>query len=242
VFDPERANTVFTNRIKPCLVNEEFSLQVPLPLSGRVAIVRVHDELSGNSGKEDGSFKVVSVKKFGLRQFLGALNMYDQNLRNFIDFAQRFCFNAGTLNANTGNETYCSRDPEKTFRLKYLPILINPNSGTEDITPARVDKYTHVFEASKKKMSEYTVPMRFCIMTHEFGHQINPDPADEKQADLTGLKIYLALGYSRIEAIETYATTFEMAPSDDNVYNRFTAVQQYIDRFYEDFYFKKQII
>lgn len=239
VFDAERANTVFTNRIIPCMVNETVPIQVPIPRSGRNVIIRIYDEMEGNR-PNSASFEIVSIKKAGLRRFLQALDLTNIKLATFIDFAERFCFNAGTLPTNTEDKVYCSLDPDKTFKLQYLPVLLNKN-GVEDVTPARVEMEGNRYEASRKRMISYTVPERMCIMCHEYAHNNeNADPNNELEADINGLTIYLALGYSRIEAIETYTNTFSLAPSNDNVYNRFTQVQQYIDDFYNEFYFKKQ--
>jgi hypothetical protein len=237
VSSAEMANTMFIDHIMPCMLNEDMELQVPMPLSPQNCIVSIYDDVTGR----DDSFKLISIKKYGLRQFLQALDLGNQKLRIFIDFAQRFCYNAGVLPANTGKEKYCSRDPDQIYKLCYLPILINPENKMEDVTPARFDTHNKWFEASKRLMSSYTVPGRFCIMCHEDGHESeNDDPANEKEADLTGLRTYLALGYSKIEAIKTYSTTFASLPVDDpNARDRYAAINNYIDDFYNEFYYKK---
>ena len=47
--------------------------------------------------------------------------------------------------------------------------------------------------------------MRMAILLHEFSHfYLNDRMEDETEADLNGLLIYLALGYPRIEAYQSF--------------------------------------
>jgi hypothetical protein len=240
VWDRDRAHTYFMDRIKPAYPGEVIPFQVQMPLSPRVACIRIYDEAIGNrdTGSET-SFKVEKVSKTGLHQFLHALDL-THKLRVFIDFAQRFAFNAGVLPTNEPGQAYVSRDHNRMFKLFYLPILVEQKTGGESVTPARVELDTKEFEVSKKKFIDLTVPERMCILCHEYSHHhLNVDMKDELEADLNGLTIYLALGYPPIEAIETYYTTFMVADTDENAYHRLPHIENFIDGFHKEFYQNK---
>lgn len=242
VFDLDRGHTYFTDRIKPTYQGEIIPFQVQMPVSPRAVQVRIYDEAIGNlPNSQETAFRVEKVSVTGLRQFLHALDL-TYNLRVFIDFAQRFAFNAGILPTNEPGYAYCSRDSEKMFKIHYLPTLVNYDTGQEHPTPARVDIYTKEFEISKKKFVDMTAPERMCVECHEYSHEyLNVDPANELEADLNGLTIYLALGYPPIEAIETYTSIFMTVPSDENAFHRLPAILDFIDGFYQEFYQNKSI-
>ncbi len=237
VWDRDKPHTYFMDRIMPANAGEVIPFQVQMPLSPRVACIRIYDEATGNRDiSVETSFKVEKISKTGLRQFLHALDL-THKLRVFIDFAQRFAFNAGVLPTNEPGEAYVSRDGDKMFKLLYQPILIDYKTGGESITPARVELGSKEFEVSKKKFIELTVPERMCILCHEYSHHhLNVDIEDELEADLNGLSIYLALGYPPIEAIETYFTTFMSADTDENAYYRLPHIENFIDSFHKEFY------
>ncbi|HEX4850070.1 MAG TPA: hypothetical protein VFV08_04645, partial [Puia sp.] len=133
-------------------------------------------------------------------------------------------------------EAYCSTDPGKIFKLQYLPILLDEN-GKESVTPARVDRYSGQYEASKVKLLPKTVPVRMCIFCHEYSHlHLNQDPSWELEADLNGLTIYLALGYPVQEAIETYEQTFAEMPTKANTVDRMPHIRAFISDFFDQFY------
>ena len=53
---------------------------------------------------------------------------------------------------------------------------------------------------------------------------------DETEADLNGLLIYLSLGYPRIEAYQSFLTTFKDTPTQENK-ERFAILNQFITNF-----------
>jgi hypothetical protein len=73
------------------------------------------------------------------------------------------------------------------------------------------------------------------ILLHEYSHfYLNSDIANETEADLNGLTIYLGLGYPIREAYEAFAITFIGFPSAQNnvrydIINRF--IREYIDEY-----------
>jgi hypothetical protein len=240
VFDPAQANTFFTDRIYPANAGEEIQLQVNMPLSPGTAIVRIMDQKYGSRSLEnETSFKVLGIKRMGLWRCLEAIDL-NGHLLSFIDLAQRFSYNAGILPTNPPGEAYCSRDIMSEFKLKYLPGLFDPDTSALVITPARIETATKIFEVSKPRFIKKTVAERMCVLCHEYSHEhLNEDPENELEADLNGLSIYLALGYPRIEAVETYYESFSEVPSDENIYHRLQPIEEYIDAFYDEFYYKK---
>ena len=76
-----------------------------------------------------------------------------------------------------------------------------------------------------------TVPMRMVILLHEFSHfYINENIDDESEADLNELRIYLGLGYPRIEASDAFTESFMGAPYEENG-RRYELIHRYITDF-----------
>lgn len=237
VQDSRRPHTYLTDRTMEVFAGEVIPFQVQMPMAPLAAQVTLYDEAIGNrDARQETSFVIEKIGITGLPKFLHAIDL-THKLRVFVDFAQRFCFNAGILPTSDTEDVYYSRDSEKMYELHYLPVLLDPKTGMEHPTPARVDIDSKEFEVSKKKFIDMTVPERFCVMCHEYSHHhMNVDPTNELEADLNGLSIYLALGYSPIEAIETYTSIFETVPTNQNAFERLPAIERFIDGFYQEFY------
>ena len=117
--------------------------------------------------------------------------------------------------------------------IEYLPQIVNQD-GKVLTTPARISKVTGRIQVSKKQFDDYTVPMRFAILCHEFSHfYVNENMDDESEADINGLLIYLGLGYPRIEACEAFLEVFEHYPSQENKM-RYDKIKNFIDNFEKD--------
>jgi hypothetical protein len=55
------------------------------------------------------------------------------------------------------------------------------------------------------------------ILLHEFSHYyLNTDMANETEADLNGLLIYLGLGYPRVDAYNVFTQVFATSPTELN--------------------------
>jgi hypothetical protein len=114
--------------------------------------------------------------------------------------------------------------------IEYLPVITNHN-GRVLTTPARISKVTGRIQVSKKQFDDYTVPMRFAILCHEFSHfYVNENMDDESEADINGLLIYLGLGYPRIEGYQAFLEVFKDAPNLDNK-KRFDRIDNFIKNF-----------
>jgi len=222
VSDAHQPSTVFTDRYKT--VEGETIFFVRLPVSGQDVLVEVYNEANGNlvSG-QDNTFEVVSITKEQLDKKLDVIDFANPLVKSFVNFATRFCYNAGSI--PTG--TYVSDD--RNFVIKYLATI--QDNGEEQTTPARIDIDNGIIEVSKRQFLDFTVPNRMAILLHEFSHvYLNDDVDDEIEADLNGLLIYLGLGYPRIEAFEVFGKTFINAPTEQNK-QRYDTIKKFIDDF-----------
>lgn len=234
VNDAEQSNTVLTNRYNIFTGDKYFFVR--MPLCPRVTEIQVFNEATGQrplaqettfemideEGKPDkvnnGIYKMPLVKKRDV------IDIGNPDVRQFITFAQQFCYNAGVM--PTG--TYENRT--RSLKIKYMPTIIM-NNGQESTTPARINEKTKIIDVSQKIFIPFTVPMRFAILCHEFSHCYqNADKYSEVEADLQGLLIYLGLGYPRFEAYQAFLETFIGAPSDLNK-KRYNTVDRFINDF-----------
>jgi hypothetical protein len=173
---------------------------------------------------------VVEIKKIPLEKRLDVVDFSNNDLRSFINFCTKFCFNAGNLSSGT----YKSSDGK--FRIEYLPTIISSKSGKELQTPARINKDSGVIQVSQKKFTPDTVAMRMAILLHEYSHYyVNKDIDNESEADLNGLLIYLGLGYPRFEGHEAYLKTFISTPTEMNKV-RYDKIKAFIDNFEKNNY------
>lgn len=225
VFDEKNPRTVFTDRYKT--VKGNYTFFVRMPISSNKVILTVYNEAVGNKKKgEDGSFMVTEVKKVPLQKRTDVGDIKNYTVSSFVDFAQKFSFNASYLDAN---QTYQSQDGK--FLIEYLPYITNSKTDKKLSTPARISKINGKIQVSKEAFDNYTVPMRMAILLHEFSHfYLNENMDDEIEADLNGLLIYLGLGYPRIEAYQGFLEVFQDTPSQQNK-NRYDI----IDKFIRDF-------
>ena len=97
VYDEYLKNTIFTNRWKT--INGECSFFVRMPISGKSALIKIWNDRLGDKKEEDNTFEVVEIKKLPLEKRLDVLDFSNANLRSFINFCTRFCFNAGHLSS-----------------------------------------------------------------------------------------------------------------------------------------------
>lgn len=220
VYDAENPKTIFTNRFKT--VDGFFKFFVRLPLTPKTLIVELSDDLRG----EDISNRITvsNIEKIGLEKRMDEVDINSYSVMCFVDFAQKFSFNASYLAPNN----YVS--DEGGYKIEFLPTIIDSN-GRELKTPARISKSTGRIQVSKKLFDDYTVPMRMAILLHEFAHfYLNENIDDEIEADLNGLLIYLGLGYPRIDGYEAFLTVFEETPTQQNK-NRYDIINKFITEF-----------
>lgn len=231
-FDSTQANTVFTDREKNVDGLQDFYIRMPLTPS-KVAI-KVYNKKNGDlpSG-QDSSFKVLDVKKMELDITLPQTRMDTSIVRNFVAFAQKFSFNAGWISAP---KDYVSS--VGTFKIEYLPFIKNNKTGEKMATPARISTKNGRIQVSQEAFLPFTIPMRMAILLHEFSHYyLNSDIANETEADLNALTIYLGLGYPIKEAYSAFIDTFMGYPTDQNK-RRYDIINKFIKDYVEEYKIK----
>jgi hypothetical protein len=224
IYDEEKPLIVFTDRYKTVRNQETF--YVRMPLTSKSVIVSIYDDAKGNLPKEkENNIKILSIDKTPLEKRMDVVDITNQSVAYFVDFAQRFCFNSAYL--ATG-KTYQSDNG--AIMIEYVDTIKNAQ-GRVLTTPARISKVTGRIQVSKKEFDNYTVPMKFAILCHEFSHfYLNDDMDNESEADINGLLIYLGLGYPRIEGYQAFLEVFKDAPNQANK-NRFDIIDNFIKNF-----------
>jgi len=227
VADAEKPNTIFTNR--HCKVDSNEGVFVRMPIAPKRAVIDVisEEELGGG---EDKNYKIVDAKKLPLKRKLTSFNHANPIIQKFVKFAEQFSAKAGYISAK--GSIYTSDDGK--FRIDYLDDITD-ESGKSIKTPARISRNEGIIEVSKVKFQKYTIPMRMAILLHEFSHfYLNTDMANETEADLNGLIIYLGLGYPRIDAYNVFTQVFSNSANELNA-NRMKIIDDFIRNFEEKY-------
>lgn len=226
VFDKNKPNTYYTRRYKT--INGVGKLIVKMPQSPKVATVQIYNTRFGNlPANKDKSFHVESINPQPLKRKKYKFQHRNPSAWKFLKFAQEFSENAGIYSA--GWSVYKSDDGK--YRIDYLDVIKDKKSGRPLKTPSRINAESGIIEVSKKHFQNYTVPMRMAILLHEYAHVfMNKVPADEVEADLNALWIYMAMGYPTIEAHQAFLYVFKTTPTGLNG-QRYKKIKQFIDNF-----------
>lgn len=233
-YDKDQANTKFMDAVK--VIDGEQDLYIRMPLSPNFLIINIFDDSKGETSEDDNTFKVVDIKKMDLDVTIQKTKMDTSLVRSFVTFAQKFAYNAGWLPP----KDYFSAT--RQFKIEYMPVITSMQ-GKVLATPARISTQNGRIQVSQQAFVPFTIPMRMAILLHEFSHYyLNSDIADEVEADLNALTIYLGLGYPIKEAYAAFGETFLGAPTQLNK-NRYDIIngfiRDYIDEYkIEDVYAK----
>ncbi len=203
VEDAEVQDAMLTDR--DCVVDGEKEYLVKLPISPDIAKI----SLVGDRGEERG-FGIEDVKVKKLDPNYSNPNFNKDEVKSFINFAEEFSYEAGSIPAEAEYES-----DDGVFNIKYLNNI--KSNGEIVATPARISQNDGLIEVSKSDFLRYTVPMRMAILLHEFAHYyLNDVMEDEMEADRNSLELYLGMGYPRIDAYNVYLDVFENSPSELN--------------------------
>ena len=200
--DPTRRNThYFRRKVAFKVVAKDApayrKIEIPMPLSPELLEVEIYNK---DTGDDEGFF----VETFEVGPMPPAQLWAKPDIHRFIDFAQKFAQKAGY--ARTGFH----QDRDAEFLLQYLP-QIKDATGRTMVTPARTHRATGRHQVSKELFRQFTIPIRFFILLHERAHFTLPT-REEKPADLEALKIYLELGFPKIEAVYAATKVFGLHP------------------------------
>jgi len=225
VRDANMPKTVYTNRYKT--VNGEFSFLIRLPITPKVLAISVYNQKNGNMPEgKDKTFSLVEKRYIPLITKVRLFDFKNPLIRSFVQFALEFSQAASYISA--GQSVYVSDDGK--FRIDYADVIKDSKGGVLR-TPARISQDTGRIEISKQRFNEFTVPMRFITLLHEFSHYyINKDMSREDQADFNALLIYLGLGFPRIEAIQAFTEIFVKSPHMVNA-ERWLKIKKFITEF-----------
>jgi hypothetical protein len=225
--DKNQANTEFTNTTK--IIDGEQDMFIRMPMSPNVLVISITNTAIGERPRiQEDTFEVLDILNNELDVTIGRTNMNTPLVRSFVNFCQKFCYNAGWLPP----KDYYSKNNQ--FKIEYLP-QIKGNNGNILKTPARISTANGRIQISQEAFIPFTVPMRMAILLHEFSHfYLNSDISDEVEADLNALTIYLGLGYPIKEAYAAFGQTFVGSPTQLNK-NRYdiinTFIRDYIDEY-----------
>src|SRR3990172_7917282 len=129
VNDARQANTVFTNRYN--IFEGEKNFYVRLPMSPTVAEVQVFNDIIGNRPlKEETTFEMIGqgIEGLPLVKKMDMVDMANPDVKDFVKFAQQFCYNAGVL------ETGTYQNGRRNLTVKYMPAIFQKD-GKESSTP-----------------------------------------------------------------------------------------------------------
>lgn len=217
VYDKNKDKTIYSDRTAKIKGKEMFIVR--LPQSPRVATIRV---ISNSKRVEVGNPKEVPLKTK-----LSAFDHKNPTIISFITFAQEFCENASVLDAD--GAVYLSDDGK--LRIDYVDAIINPRTGKEMNTPARISIKRGIIEISKNKFIDYNIQERMAILGHEFSHfYLNKNVRDETEADINALRILLGMGYSRTEIAKIFLKVFHQSESKDNQ-RRYLIIKNFLQNF-----------
>lgn len=222
IYAEDKPNIVFTDRY--ATVEGHKTFYVRLPMTSENVIISVYDKAKGNLPKaQENNIRILEVNKTPLEKRLDVVDIENMVVANFVDFAQRFSYNAPYLQ---DNKTYQSDNGQ--FLIEYLPIIKSSKTGKNLTTPARISRVAGRIQVAKEYFDKYTVPMRFAILCHEFSHfYVNDDIDNESEADINGLLIYLGLGYPRIEGLQAFFEVFKESDSQQNL-NRMKIIEKFV--------------
>lgn len=215
-IDNNQPDVVYINRNGEIAGYREFELS--FPQTPNLMALSIANRKYGNSN--DGKDKSFKITKFEVKELKTCPLWADEDIRNFVKFAQYFSANCNSLSAGDYKPSIYRSDDGK-FCIDYFNKIRDTDTGAFVGTPARVGHNTGVIEVSKVDFEQYSIPMRMVILLHEFSHKymnpkINREIGDEVSADINALNIYLSLGYPLIEAQYAFLKVFRGANNEFN--------------------------
>ena len=222
VKDNNRPNTYYTNRYG--FVNGRKSFFVNMPQAPEVAKVIVYNDELGLR-RRDKSFRAkIRTKPLNLTP-----PPMSKKTKAFVKFAQEFADECGYLSSSPNGDRYKSNNGK--FIIDYFDYIKSKADGEKINTPARISQLTGRIEVSAEAFRKYTIPMRMAILLHEYAHyNLNDEPSSEIEADINGIRIYLGLGYPRIDIFNVFLNVFKRSPNNRNK-KRYEELKSFVERY-----------
>ena len=217
--DSEHEKTVYTERWNTIDGKQELFILLPQsPKEIQIEIFNISKD------KNSQGIKVLEMQPMSLNYNLNVVGIDNKGTISFLALAQEFAERASYLSPGF----YVSEDGK--FVINYLDTILS-STGIELSTPARINITTGQIQVSKKIIKNYTVPGVMAILLHEYSHvYLNAKASDEVEADLNAARIYLGLGYPRIELMNAWANVFYKADTPGNR-DRWNKVKNFILKF-----------
>jgi len=231
--DPNKPYTKYVDRGGEIAPNSSRTFYMKFPVSPAEMKAIILNPKVGNAPiGQDPTFE---IEDFGVEKLPEYDVWWNQDTKNFYDFAVDFAQNAATYSASSNMKPHIYRSDDGKFEINYYDIIRDKRSGKPLTTPARVGHQTGIIEVSKKKFLSYTVPARLVILLHEFAHKhlnpkINRKIDYETGADIQALYIYLGKGWSPMESHKAFLEVFENAKSNEN-HKRYKIIRDFIDKY-----------
>ena len=221
VCDAKATKTFYSKRY--AMVDGSQQFYIGMPQSPYVARLVVYAD--GESPlAESNQYDVTGIDILPLQstKYIGL----SRKTKSFVQFAQEFSKEASYLDASKTGVPYYS-DNEK-FRIDYFDVVRSRKNGKPINTPARISQLNGRIECSKADFIRYSIPMRMAILLHEYCHfYVNKNPSSEVESDINGLRIYLSLGYPRIDAYNVFLNVFKTASTQESLH-RFQKLDSFI--------------
>jgi hypothetical protein len=227
--DSNKPNSMYADRVID--VKGSRKIYFSFPVSPEMIVIGVQNVANSQDTDFNFSIEEKPLKYYDI--------WMDEETSQFVQMATKFSQLCGYTRPDPKGTLYQSSDGY--FNIKFFPIIKDAN-GSPLNTPARVGHNTGIIEVAWAKFAKYTIPMRVCILLHEFSHKyknpkMNLDISNEIGADINALYIYLGLGFSKIDAICVFANVFLKAQTNENIV-RMRKIQEYIQKFENEEYAK----
>ena len=211
VLKPEFENTAIVCREMRFRGIRTFKLM--LPINGEKVIVVAKDKNTG-----DEKPKIVGIKKLHLETKIPDELFNNKLIPEFVRHALDFCLRASFLPEGD----YNSKDGN--IKIKYTKLLKaydKDGNLRETKSVARVETKSKTIEVSKDYFKALTVSGRFSVLCHEFAHvymnkNVKNEEEAEEEADENARKIYLGLGFSRVDMLTTWIKVYKNADTPSN--------------------------
>lgn len=229
-YDPNKPASKYTDVQGRVDGTRIFTLR--FPISPKRLKLKIFNVENGNLPYgEDASFNVKDVKVQKIKEYDV---WWNQDTKNFYNFAVEFSKNAGILSAGD-KKPHIYRSDDGKFTIDYYNVIYDRNTKRLLTTPARIGHNSGIIEVSKAKFMEYTIPMRLIILLHEYAHKyLNPKLNRridyETGADIQALYVYLGKGWSPLEAHKSFLKVFRVSNSESN-HKRYKIIRDFIDKY-----------
>lgn len=225
-YDDVQKNTYYTDRWMDVRGRQIF--YVRMPVSPKKLCLDVYSQTS--PVKPEQGLRVENMKLIPLVKNMDGI-LITPTLSSFYKFVCEFSQLAGILSASHAGmncSTYLSDNYK--YRIDYFDA-IKDDSGRELRTPARISQRDGRIELAADRFRKYTVPGRIAVLLHEGSHFFfNSEMDNEEEADYNMLKVYLGMGFPRIEAHMVWLEIFKKSPSPGNL-ERYKKMAAFINDF-----------